>query len=71
VSEEFESSAKWYKILIISFWVYRDGVKEWGKDVIITKIEPVVPTPNGTTRFKNCEQIFELQHLLLLRNIWW
>jgi len=27
--------------------------------------------PDGTTRFKKCKQLFEYQHLLLLRGIWW
>jgi hypothetical protein len=26
---------------------------------------------NGTVRLKKCEQLFEYQHLLLLRDIWW
>ena len=26
---------------------------------------------NGTARFKNCKQLFEYKHLLLLRDIWW
>jgi hypothetical protein len=26
---------------------------------------------NGTTHFKNCKQLFEYQHILLLRDIWW
>jgi hypothetical protein len=26
---------------------------------------------NGTARFKKCKKLFEYQHLLLLRNIWW
>jgi len=26
---------------------------------------------NGTARLKNCNQLFEYQHLLLLRDIWW
>jgi hypothetical protein len=26
---------------------------------------------NETARFKNCKELFEDQHLLLLRNIWW
>jgi len=26
---------------------------------------------NGTVRFKKCKQLFEHQHLLLLRDIWW
>jgi hypothetical protein len=25
---------------------------------------------NGTARFKKCKQLFEYQHLLLLRDIW-
>jgi hypothetical protein len=25
---------------------------------------------NGTTRYKKCKQLFEYQHLLLLRDIW-
>jgi len=31
----------------------------------------VCPPFNETTRFKTCEQWFEYQHLLLLRDIWW
>jgi hypothetical protein len=26
---------------------------------------------DGTVRFKDCKQLFEYQHLLLLRDIWW
>jgi hypothetical protein len=26
---------------------------------------------NGTMRFKKCKQLFEHQHLLLLRDMWW
>jgi hypothetical protein len=26
---------------------------------------------NGTARFKECKQLFEYQHLLLLGDIWW
>jgi hypothetical protein len=26
---------------------------------------------NGTTHFKNCKQLFEYKHLLLLSDIWW
>jgi hypothetical protein len=26
---------------------------------------------NGTAHFKNCKQLLECQHLLLLRDIWW
>jgi len=26
---------------------------------------------NGTVHLKNCKQLFEYQHLLLLRDIWW
>jgi hypothetical protein len=26
---------------------------------------------NGTACFKECKQLFEYQHLLLLRDIWW
>jgi hypothetical protein len=26
---------------------------------------------NGTGCFKKCKQLFEYQHLLLLRDIWW
>jgi hypothetical protein len=26
---------------------------------------------NGTVHFKKCKQLFEYQHLLLLRDIWW
>ena len=26
---------------------------------------------NGTGRFKNCKQLFEYKHLLVLRDIWW
>jgi hypothetical protein len=26
---------------------------------------------NGTARFKKCKHLFEYQHLLLLRDIWW
>jgi hypothetical protein len=28
-------------------------------------------TFNGTAQLKNCKQLFEYQHILLLRNIWW
>jgi hypothetical protein len=27
-------------------------------------------TYNGTTHFKKCKQLFQYQHLLLLRDIW-
>ncbi len=27
--------------------------------------------PNGTAHFQKCQQLFEYQHLLLLRDIWW
>jgi hypothetical protein len=30
----------------------------------------IVPK-NGTARLKKCKQLFEYQHLLLLRDIWW
>jgi len=26
---------------------------------------------NGTAHFKKCTQLFEYEHLLLLRDIWW
>jgi hypothetical protein len=26
---------------------------------------------NGTAHFVKCKQLFEYQHLLLLRDIWW
>jgi hypothetical protein len=26
---------------------------------------------NGTGHFKKCKQLFQYQHLLLLRDIWW
>jgi hypothetical protein len=26
---------------------------------------------NATARFEKCKQLFEYQHLLLLRDIWW
>ena len=26
---------------------------------------------NGTVCFKNCKQLFEYQHLLLLKDTWW
>jgi hypothetical protein len=26
---------------------------------------------NGTAHFKKCKQLFEYQHLLLLKDIWW
>jgi hypothetical protein len=26
---------------------------------------------NGAVRFEKCKQMFEYQHLLLLRDIWW
>ncbi len=28
-------------------------------------------TDNRTAHFKNCKKLFEQQHLLLLRDIWW
>ncbi len=27
--------------------------------------------PNGAACFKKCKQLFEYQHLRLLRDIWW
>jgi hypothetical protein len=30
-----------------------------------------IEKPNGTAQFKQCKQLFEYQHLLLLRDIWW
>ncbi len=36
--------------------------------VIVTAIVLCV---NGTARFKRCKQLFENQHLLLIRDIWW
>ncbi len=29
-----------------------------------------ITNDNGTTHFKKCKQLFESQHLLLLRDIW-
>jgi hypothetical protein len=26
---------------------------------------------NGTVRFEKCKQLFEYQHLVSLRDIWW
>jgi hypothetical protein len=33
--------------------------------------EFVLVQTNGTGRFKKCKQLFEYDHLLLLRDIWW
>ncbi len=32
---------------------------------------PLILQINGITHFKKCKQLFEYQHLLLLRDIWW
>jgi hypothetical protein len=34
-------------------------------------IKPVKSQNNGRALFKKCKQLFEYQHLLLLRDIWW
>jgi hypothetical protein len=35
------------------------------------KLERLTLANNGTAHFKKCNQLFEYQHLLLLRDIWW
>ncbi len=39
--------------------------------VIKGKLNTIDTSFNGTTHFKECKQLFEYQHLLLLRDIWW
>jgi hypothetical protein len=36
-----------------------------------TTVLTLATSGNGTAHFKKCKQLFEYQHLLLLRDIWW
>jgi hypothetical protein len=40
-------------------------------DVYSTSITYDETIVNGTAQFKNCKKMFEYQHILLLRDIWW
>jgi hypothetical protein len=33
--------------------------------------ENIKKLDNGTAHIKKCKQLFEYQHLLILRDIWW
>jgi hypothetical protein len=53
----------------------RNFMTIWGKNkFFFFKINPklwlIFVLNNGTARLKNCKQLFEYQHLLLLRDIW-
>jgi len=41
------------------------------KTFIVQATELVGHLLNGTAHFKKCKQLFEYQHLLLLKDIWW
>jgi hypothetical protein len=67
-----------YGDLFLASWYYADGI---GTDAHIQMFADVrwvgflppwvMPeVNNGTERFNKCKQLFEYQHLLLLRDIW-
>jgi hypothetical protein len=60
-------SFKWYFVAFVpskhsQTWNIWTKMLDWGKNT---------SRDNGTAHFKKCKQLFEYQHLLLLRDIWW
>ncbi len=59
------------KLSIIMHSIYIQGVvKLHFIMLIVAKLNAIMQYDTGRSRFKKCKQLFEYQHLLLLRNIW-
>jgi hypothetical protein len=76
-----------YAIGVLIFWVnhagplflqwpltisFRLGRLGWQNRPMSSMVNSMsLPIINGTARFNKCKQLFEYQHLPLLRDIWW